>query len=127
MRNLPKYLLLTSAAVAAAGCATRDTAEAPAAAAQAQPVRYSARDFFETTSFQVAAPTPYAFSPNGRHLLITSDQSGVFNTYRLPVAGGAPAPLTASTDNATFAVSYFPNDERVLVTSDRGGNELNHL
>jgi dipeptidyl aminopeptidase/acylaminoacyl peptidase len=112
-----------------AGCATSEpTDRAPAAAsAQAQPVRYSARDFFETTAYSLAGSGRYAFSPDGRSLLISSDQSGVFNAYRLPVAGGAPVPVTSSTDNATFAISFFPNDERVLVTSDRGGNELNHL
>jgi dipeptidyl aminopeptidase/acylaminoacyl peptidase len=118
-------------ALALGGCATVATDSAPAAAqvaaAPAAPVRYSARDFFATTSYGAAGSDRYAFSPDGRSLLISSDQSGVFNAYRLPVAGGAPVALTTSPDNATLAISFFPNDERVLVTADRGGNELNHV
>jgi len=120
-----------ASALALAGCATTtaapDTAAPRAAASPSQLARYSARDFFETTAFSLAGSGRYAFSPDGRSILISSDQSGVFNAYRLPVAGGAPVALTSSPDNATFAISFFPNDERVLVTSDQGGNELNHL
>ncbi|MDP8994866.1 MAG: S9 family peptidase, partial [Pseudomonadota bacterium] len=124
-------ILLSTAALAIAGCAAapppEPAAASPAVAAEAQPVRYSARDFFETTSYGLAGSPRYAFSPDGRAVLISSDQTGVFNAYRLPNDGGAAAPLTTSTDNATFAISFFPNDERVLVTADRGGNELNHV
>jgi len=51
----------------------------------------------------------------------------VFNAYALPVAGGDPVPLTASSANATFAQSYFPDGRRVLVAADQGGNELTHI
>jgi len=99
----------------------------PVPSAAEGPARYSARQFFETTSYGMAAPDGIAFSRDGRSLLITSDASGVFNAYLLPVAGGDPVPLTASTDNANFAASFFPADDRVLFTYDQGGNELNHL
>ena len=91
------------------------------------PVRYSAQTFFDTISFTMAAADGIAFSADGKSLLIGSDDSGVFNAYFLPLAGGAPVPLTRSPDNATFPASLFPNDDRVLVTSDKGGNELNHV
>jgi dipeptidyl aminopeptidase/acylaminoacyl peptidase len=35
--------------------------------------------------------------------------------------------VTKSTTDSTYAVSFFPHDNRVLFTRDRGGNELNHL
>jgi dipeptidyl aminopeptidase/acylaminoacyl peptidase len=116
-----------ASALALAACTTAETSRAPAASAEVTPVRYSAADFFATTAYSLAGSGRYAFSPDGSSLLISSDQSGVFNAYRLPVAGGAPVAVTNSRDNATFAISFFPNDDRVLVTSDRGGNELNHL
>ncbi|WP_296815276.1 S9 family peptidase [Brevundimonas sp.] len=100
--------------------------EATSASAE-QHRTYSAAQFFQTTSYGLAAAGGHAFSPDGSHVLISSDRSGVFNAYALPVAGGEPVPLTSSTDNATFAVSYFPNDGRVLFTADRGGDELNHV
>jgi dipeptidyl aminopeptidase/acylaminoacyl peptidase len=98
----------------------------PAPAAQAG-ARYTARQFYETTSYSMAAPSSLAFSPDGRNLLINSDATGVINSYALPVAGGDPVPLTRSTTTANFALVYFPADERVLYTADQGGNELNHL
>ncbi|HEX8643653.1 MAG TPA: S9 family peptidase [Allosphingosinicella sp.] len=119
-----------ASALALAACTTAETTETAtvaAAAPQAEPVRYSAADFFATTAYSLAGSPRYAFSPDGASLLISSDRSGVFNAYRLPVGGGEPVQLTSSADNATFAISYFPNDERVLVTSDQGGNELNHV
>ncbi|MBE0558927.1 MAG: PD40 domain-containing protein, partial [Proteobacteria bacterium] len=60
-------------------------------------------------------------------LLVSSNESGIFNAYALPTDGGTPVPLTRSTDNSIFSLSYFPDDERFLYTSDQGGNELNHV
>ena len=89
--------------------------------------RHSAKAFFETTSYAMASSAGYAFSADGRSLLVSSDRSGVFNAYLLPVSGGAPTPLTSSAGNATFAASFFPSDDRVLFTADQGGNELTHV
>lgn len=106
--------------------AQTDAQSAPAAA-PAQPVRYTAQQFYETTSYGMASADGVAFSSDGRNLLISADASGVFNVYALPVAGGDPVQVTRSPDNATFAASYFPNDGRILYTADRGGNERNHV
>ncbi|HWT13502.1 MAG TPA: S9 family peptidase [Allosphingosinicella sp.] len=119
-------VLLASTFVALGTAGLAHAAQPAPAARPGEPVRYSARQFFETTAYGMAAPDG-AFSPDGRNLLIWSDASGVINAYTLPVAGGDPVAVTRSTDNASFAVSYFPNDERVLFTADQGGNELNHL
>lgn len=102
-------------------------AQTAPAAARAAPVHYSARQFFDTTSYGMVPSAGLAFSRDGRSLLIHSDRSGVFNVYALPLAGGDPVQVTRSTDNATFAASYFPADDRILYTADQGGNELNHL
>ena len=121
-------LLASTMLTLGAAAAARADAQAGAQAARpAVPVRYTARQFFETTSYGMASPDGFAFSRDGRDLLVTNDSTGVFNAYRLPVAGGPAVPLTASTTNATFGVTFFPNDDRVIVTSDQGGNELNHV
>jgi dipeptidyl aminopeptidase/acylaminoacyl peptidase len=120
-------LLATACALpGAAFAASAQGAQAPAHA-PAMPTRYTARQFYETTSFGMAAPDGIAFSRDGRNLLIHSDRSGVFNAYALPVAGGDPVQVSRSTTNATFAASYFPNDDRVLFTADQGGNERDHV
>lgn len=113
--------VLLSAALMLAGA----LAPGGSAAADAVP-KYTAAQFFDTTSFRVAEPGGLAFSPDGRSVLISSDASGVFNAYALPIAGGAPVPLTTSTTDALFAASYLP-DGRVLVQGDQGGNELDHV
>ena len=66
-------------------------------------------------------------SPDGSKVLFSSNASGVINLYSVPVGGGAPTPLSNSTTNAVYALRYFPGDERLLHTSDQGGNELNHV
>ncbi len=120
--SLVLALALTTGALVACnrGPATAD------AVPEAAPARYSAQQFFDTTSYRVASADGLAFSPDGLSLLISSDATGVFNAYALPVAGGDPVPLTDSTDNAIFAASYLP-DGRVIVASDQGGNELTHV
>lgn len=105
---------------------TATGAEIPAAAATPP---YTAAQFFETTSYGLASGAGLAWSPDGQSILISSDATGVFNAYSLPVAGGAPVPLSTSSTVATFAQSYFPNDARVLLTADSGGggSELTHV
>lgn len=97
-------------------------------AAQAQSVpRYDAEAFYATTSFSLGSASGHVFSADEGHLLISSDETGVFNAYALDPETGERTALTASDSNAIFAVSWFPSDGRVLVTADEGGNELNHV
>ncbi|MBL4618057.1 MAG: S9 family peptidase [Robiginitomaculum sp.] len=90
------------------------------------PPTYSAEVFYETTDFLISG-TGYAFSPNKEHLLITSDESGVYNVYALNLKTNQRTALTNSTTNAVYAINYFPDGERYLYTSDNGGDELNHV
>lgn len=89
--------------------------------------RYSAAQFFATTSYGLPGSTGHAFSADGSRLLVHSDASGVFNVYALAVDGADAVALTASDEQAMFAVSWFPRDERILYTHDQGGDELNHV
>jgi dipeptidyl aminopeptidase/acylaminoacyl peptidase len=84
--------------------------------------KYDARTFYETTTYFGAS-----FSSDETKLLITSDASGVFNAYSQSVDGGVPTQLTNSKTNANLGIDYFPKDDRILVSQDEGGNELNHL
>ena len=65
--------------------------------------------------------------PTNRAILFSSNKTGIWNAYTMPVSGGAWTPVTKSTTDSTYAVSFFPNDNRILITRDQGGNELNHL
>jgi Tol biopolymer transport system component len=68
-----------------------------------------------------------SFSPDNNTLLVSSDASGIYNVYTIRISDGTITPLTHSTTDSIFAISYFPKDERFLYESDRGGNELSHL
>lgn len=120
MRNLGIVGSLAALALAACGPTEQTAAPKPH-------VSYDAKAFFDTTAVSMAAPTPLAFSADGANILVATDKSGVFNAAALPVAGGEATPLTTSTTNAVFAISYFPADDRILVSSDTGGNELSHI
>jgi Tol biopolymer transport system component len=67
-----------------------------------------------------------SLSPDKSKVLVSSNSTGIFNAFAIPVAGGEPVQLTKSAESV-FVVSYFPNDERFLYSSDRGGNELSHI
>lgn len=83
---------------------------------------YTIEQFFNTVSIRGAS-----FSSDASKILVSSDESGIFNAYALPVDGSAPIALTASTTDSIYAQSYFPKDERIVYTADQGGNELNHV
>jgi dipeptidyl aminopeptidase/acylaminoacyl peptidase len=84
--------------------------------------QYTIEQFLATIS--VGGPS---FSPDGSKVLFTSDFTGVPNAYTVPFSGGSPKAQTQSTTESTYGVSYFPKDERLLFTHDRGGDENNHL
>lgn len=68
-----------------------------------------------------------SFSHDETRLLLTSDETGVFNVYEQPLDGGAKTQLTHSKTDPVYGVSWFPEDDRLLFQRDRGGNERTHL
>jgi Tol biopolymer transport system component len=96
---------------------------APASSAAPKPVpQYPIADFLATTSMRDAD-----FSPDGTKILVSSDKTGIFNAWAVPVAGGEPVQLTRSTTNATYGRAWYPKDERFIYTADQGGNERTHV
>lgn len=122
-------LLSIAALLTACEGATRpavDTAVKTAAKTFEVPA-HSAATFFKTTSFRMPAPGRYAFSAGSGDLLISSDETGVYNAYRLAMASGERVPLTHSTSSPIYSLSWFPADDRFLYSQDGGGDELNHI
>lgn len=68
-----------------------------------------------------------AFSPDESKILINTKETGIFNAYEIDIASNEKKQLTASTDNAIYGLSYFPDDNRVIYTGDKGGNEITHI
>ena len=97
------------------------------AVSAAPPARTAPRQYTIEQFMAVVRLSGASFSPDEKRVLFSSNQSGIFNAYSVPVAGGGAAQLTRSTTDTTYAVSYFPKDERILYTRDNGGDENNHL
>jgi dipeptidyl aminopeptidase/acylaminoacyl peptidase len=106
-----------------AGAASAKPPAKPAAAeAPRQVKQYTIDQFLANTAYGGGS-----FSPDGRKILVGSNQTGVFNVFAIPVDGGKPVQLTDSKVSAIQPIGYFPRDERFLYSSDQGGNEKNHL
>jgi dipeptidyl aminopeptidase/acylaminoacyl peptidase len=106
-----------------AGCQKPTPTENEVQAAEQVEIKtYSIEQFMNTTSIRGSS-----FSPDNSKILYSSDQTGVYNAFEVPVTGGDAKQLTNSSDNSIFTISYFPNDERFLYSSDQGGNEITHL
>lgn len=84
--------------------------------------QYSIEQFMHTTSIFGGS-----FSYDEKSIAFTSDKSGVYNAYLMPVAGGAPEQITHSDSNSVISLTLFPADNRLLFMSDQGGNEIWHL
>ena len=84
--------------------------------------QYSIEQFMDTVQIFGSA-----FSTDEQKLLFSSNQTGIFNASTIPVTGGEATQITHSTEDAVFALSFFPKDERILYLSDQGGNEIYHL
>lgn len=95
---------------------------APVVFAQQSVKQYTIEQFMNTVRIGGSS-----FSADEKSILFHSNKTGIFNVYSVAVTGGEAAQLTNSTKESTFAVSYFPNDTRILYTYDRGGNENSHL
>lgn len=80
---------------------------------------YSIEQFMDNESIYVEN-----FSPDKSELLVTSNRSGIFNIYTLHATGGDFTPVTQSDSSSIYAISYFPDDERVLFRMDDNGDEV---
>lgn len=84
--------------------------------------RYTIQQFLATTLYKGGS-----FSPDGSKILVSSNETGTFNAFAIPVDGGPHVQLTRSQVSAVDVLGYFPRDERFLYTSDQGGDENSHI
>lgn len=68
-----------------------------------------------------------SFSSDNSTLLVSSNRSGIYNVYTIPAKGGEMTAITASDSTSVFAESYFPKDNRMLLSADGNGDEIDHL
>jgi len=109
--------------LALAGCSQSNQTTTSAISQQQEHTikQYDAETFFDTTSIMGSS-----FSPKGDKILVSSDESGIYSLYEIDIKTANKKRLT-NFEDSTYAVRYFPNDERVLFTKDSGGNERYHI
>jgi dipeptidyl aminopeptidase/acylaminoacyl peptidase len=121
--RLGLFGLLPVIAVIVAGCASDQGSARMSKTAKQRPSRqYTIEDFMDTVRISGAS-----FSADESVILVSSDETGIFNAYAISLSTTRRIPVTRSTNDSTFAISYFPKDNRFLFTRDRGGDEHNHL
>jgi dipeptidyl aminopeptidase/acylaminoacyl peptidase len=84
--------------------------------------RYSIEQFMK-----ILRVSGCSFSYDDTSFLVTSNLSGYYNAYAIPLNGGPMRCLSEETDAHVRAISYFPHDDRVLAGMDLDGNESAHL
>ncbi len=80
---------------------------------------YTIEQFMDNESVRAAG-----FSPDNQKVLLSSNRSGIYNVYTVPSGAGELRPVTESDSSSIFALSYFPNDERILFEMDDNGDEV---
>jgi len=107
-------LLMFTACTAQKEDGAADTRTAPSR-------NYTMAEFLKTTTIAGGS-----FNHSESKLLVSSNESGVFNVYELDLATSERTAVTEG-DDTTFGVSYMPTDDRILYTRDQAGDENNHL
>jgi len=111
-----KSLLLTCCVlVLLTGCATTEKEQVP-------PKKYTIAQFMD-----IVQMTGGAFSPDESKVLVSTRETGIFNAYEINLETGEQNQLTNSTTDAIFSHSYFPADDRIVFSRDKGGNEITHI
>ncbi len=113
-----KRLLFALPALVALSCNTSDSAsDNPREVTQ-----YSIEQFYKST--QVGGGS---LSSDDTKLLVSSNESGIYNAYEIDIATGEKKALTNSTQESVFADAYVPGTYHIIYSSDKGGDENDHL
>lgn len=113
MKNLTVILLLITALMYSCSNAPDQSRDVK---------QYTIKQFMNNTSIGGGS-----FSSDNSRVLVTSNESGIYNVYTIPGDGGLPEPVTHSDTSSIFAISFFPDDDRILFRSDNNGNEIYHI
>ena len=68
-----------------------------------------------------------SFSDDETKLMVSSDESGIFNVYEIDIESGEKTQKTFSEKESFFAIDYLPGTNQILYSADKGGDELNHI
>ena len=83
---------------------------------------YTIEQFYENTRIGGGI-----FSEDEERLLMSSDESGIFNVYEINIKDGSKKQITHSKEDSFFAQGYVPGTGEILYSADKGGNEIDHI
>jgi dipeptidyl aminopeptidase/acylaminoacyl peptidase len=84
--------------------------------------QYTIDQFYRNVNVSISA-----FSPDESKLLISSNETGVYNIFEIDIDDGSKRQITNSTTESCYAVDYVYSTGQVLYSADRGGNENSHI
>lgn len=89
---------------------------------QREPEKYTIEQFYKNIRYAGGS-----FSADETKILVSSDESGIFNLFEISIADTAKSQVTKSQQESFFAEDYVPGSNQMIYSADQGGNELSHL
>lgn len=86
------------------------------------PKAYTSAQLRKTITINAAA-----FNVNDSKILVSSNESGIFNVNEITVTDKKSIALTHSKENGMYAVDYLKGSNKFIYAADKGGNEDQHL
>lgn len=84
--------------------------------------KYSIDQFYKNVNTWFAA-----FSPDESKVLVSSNETGIYNVFEISLSDGSMRQVTNSTADSFFAIDYVPGTSQILYSADKGGNEIDHI
>jgi dipeptidyl aminopeptidase/acylaminoacyl peptidase len=67
------------------------------------------------------------FSPDEQKVVVTSNETGIFNVFEIDLTTGKRTQVTDSKRQSIFATCYVPSTGEILYRSDQEGDENTHI
>lgn len=84
--------------------------------------KYSIDQFYKNVNTWFAA-----FSPDESKVLVSSNETGIYNVFEISLSDDSKRQVTNSTADSFFAIDYVPGTSQILYSADKGGNEIDHI
>ena len=86
------------------------------------PESYTIEQFYDNIRV-----TGGSFNSDASKLLVSSNETGIYNVYVLSADGKDKTQLTDSELESLFAIGFLPERDDFLFSADRGGDEISHI
>ncbi len=83
---------------------------------------YSIEQFYKNKSVSGGA-----FNNNESKILVSSNETGIYNVFEIDIASGSKKQITFSDKESFFAIDEVPGTNQILYSADKGGDENNHI